>query len=91
MTTKNGNQVVIFVYSEMQMAEENQIAKRIGKRFVCGNIYSGIGAKQFTKQIQEDELPGMIARYPDTKIVIKGKIKDIKFEDVKYKLNINNY
>ncbi len=90
MTTKNGNKTVIFVYSEMQMNEENSILKKQGKRFVCGNVYSGIGAKQFTKQIQEGELAAMCAKYPDTKIVIQGTLKDIKFEEPKDELNVNN-
>ena len=91
MTVTNGDAIVIFVYSEIQMNEENTISKKKGKRFICGNIYSGIGAKPYTKQIQENELSGMVSRYPDTKIVIKGKLKDIKFTEPKYELNINNY
>lgn len=91
MTTTNGNKTVIFVYSEMQMNEENSIHKKIGKRFVCGNVYAGNGPKPYTKQIQENELSAMIAKYPDTKIVIQGVLKDIKYEEPKYELNINNY
>lgn len=90
-TTVNGNKEVIFVYSEMQMNEENTISRSSRKRFICGKVYSGIGAKLYTKQIQDSELSAMVSRYPDTKVVIKGKLKDIKYEEPKYELNINNY
>lgn len=91
MTTSNGEQSVIFVYSELQIKEENEISRRVGKRFVCGNVFSGLGPKEYSKMILENELSAMSRKYPDTKIVLSGKLKNINFTNVKYELNINNY
>lgn len=91
MTTNNGNDTVIFVYSEIQKNEENEVSRKMGKRFICGNVYSGLGPKQYTKMILENELAAMCRKYPDTKVVTSGKLKNISFTEVKYELNINNY
>lgn len=70
---------VIFIYSEMMVKEENAILKAISKQFVPGEVFIGSMPKKYTKMITEDELPGTKAKYPDTKIIVKGDRYKIKF------------
>lgn len=90
MTQTTGKEVV-FVYSELQINEENSIAKAKGCKFVTGKVYIGLTPKQFSKRILAKDLKAMEAQYPDTKTVAKGNITHFKFEDPKVVLNSNMY
>lgn len=76
-------QDMLFVYSEMQIDEEKKICKKIGKIFECGTVAIGHANQQFTKIISQDELSAMCAQYPDTVIVVQGKLSNMKYTDVK--------
>ena len=89
MTQMIGDQDVIFVYSELQINAENSIAKVKGKKFICGKLYIGLYAKQYTKRILASNLAAMERQYPDTKIVAQGKLKTFKYEDPKIVLSSN--
>ena len=86
LTTTNYNDV--FVYSEMQYKEDNDIALKNSKRFVCGSIYEGHNAKPFTKLININDLNAMTIQYPDTKIVARGNKSKVKYTKPFTELNI---
>ena len=70
---------VLFVYSDMQISQSRTANRGIGRGFKAGNVFIGSSMKPYTKIITEDELKGMLALFPDTKIVYKGKIKNVKY------------
>lgn len=91
MIQKTGDKEILFVYSELQINEENSIAKPKGKKFITGKVYIGLTPKQYTKRILPSALKAMEAQYPDTKIIARGKQKNFKYEDPKVILNSNMY
>ena len=91
MIQKTGDKEVVFAYSELQINEENSIAKLKGKKFVTGKVYIGLTPKQYTKRIVATALKAMEAQYPDTKVIARGKQKDFKYEDPKVVLNSSMY
>lgn len=78
------DKVKVFVYSEMQIDEENVVCKRIGKIFSCGTVTVGHTYTQYSKMINEEDLDAMAARYPDTKVIARGKLSDsnLKYTNV---------
>ena len=74
---------VYFVYSEIQIKEENSIANRSGRKFECGLISIGNISKKFSKIVKEDDFQAMLNQYPDTKVVAKGNKFDFKFTNPK--------
>lgn len=78
----------LFVYSEVQLNENNAIAKRKGRKFIVGQIYEGSNTKTFTKIIKESELSSMSASYPDVRIVAKGNKFKMKYTLPQFKLDI---
>ena len=91
MARMTGEQIVMFCYSELQINEENTIAKVKGKKFVCGKLYTGLYPKQYTKRILASKLSAMERQYPDTKVIAQGKLKTFKFEDPKVVLSSNMF
>jgi hypothetical protein len=83
----NGDQEVIFAYSELHINAENAIAKVKGKKFVCGKLYMGLYPKQYTKRILATNLAAMERQYPDTKVIAQGQLKTFKYEDPKVVLS----
>lgn len=79
MRTTKTNENDIFVYSDAQLQEDNNIAKSKCKRFVCGQVYIGAVSKPFTKIIKESDLPAMQNKYPDMRIITSGKKASIKY------------
>lgn len=74
--------VVIFVYSDMQLSNDKNVVKSIGKTVVPGTVAVGSTREAFTKMIREDYLTQMVALYPDTKQILKCKYSDAVFTDV---------
>ena len=91
MIQKTGDRETVFVFSELQINEENSIAKNKGQKFVTGKVYIGLNPKQYTKRVPADHLKAMEAQYPDTKIVARGKLREFKYEDPKVVLNSSMY
>ena len=79
----NSNYDVIFVYSEIQYEEEEEIAKKVGKKFRPGKLYSGLSFKEFTKMIRSEQYDGMRSQYPDVKIIAQGAKSTFKYTDPK--------
>lgn len=77
-----GNSDKLFVYSEMQIAEEKRIQKNIGRDFLCGDISIGSTRKKYSKIINREELDHMTALYPDTKIIATGSIDELAYTPV---------
>lgn len=75
--------VKVFVYSEMQVDEEKSVCRKVGKIFTCGSVVNGHSRDQFSKIINESEIDAMSNQYPDTKIIVKGKLSAIKYTPVK--------
>lgn len=71
-----------FVYSEMQIDEEKQVCERTGRIFKCGLVSNGHALVQYSKIINTADLDAMTTRYPDTKIVVTGKLSKIKYTKV---------
>ena len=82
------NEEDVFVYSEMQFNELNNIAKQSSRRFVCGSVYEGAIARPFTKMINIKDLKAISDLYPDTKIVTRGKKSKISYSKPFTELNI---
>lgn len=72
----------IFVYSEMQIKEDNAANKSIGREFKCGRVYTGNNSILYSKIISEKELQAMVGRYPDTKIVYRGILSKTQYSNV---------
>ena len=70
---------VLFIFSEIHFNEENVIAEKLGKVFVCGNVSSGMKTAKYTRIINQEDYSGLRYRYPDMKIVARGKQSDFKF------------
>lgn len=79
---------VIFVYSELQIRERNEILNKRGQRFVCGKLYTGAGNKPFSRIIKEKDLDAMKSQYPDMKIVGQGNKSNFRYVNVSSELNI---
>ena len=75
----NKDDEVIFIYSEMQDLEEKNIAKNIGKTFVCGDVSTGSTIKKYSKMIKPSELNQMIGLYPDAKIIAQGNLSKMSY------------
>lgn len=71
-----------FVYSEMQIDEEKQVCARTGRIFKCGLVSNGKSLVQYSKIINTSDLDAMSARYPDTKVVVTGKLSKIKYTKI---------
>lgn len=78
----NSNKVKLFVYSGMQLAEDKKINKAINRNYKCGEVSVGASLKLYSKIINEEELSGMIKRYPDMKIIYKGKLSDVAYTNI---------
>lgn len=76
------NKIMIFVYSDMQIAENKKIEKGLGKVFTCGNVTVKSKVSKYSDLIDEDSLSHMIALYPDTKIIYKGTLKSVTYTEV---------
>lgn len=76
---------VLFVYSDMQVAHDKEIEKKIGKIFECGTV--GVESEKylFSKIIRESDLSQMEALFPDVKIVYKGKKSSTLYSDITHK------
>ena len=74
--------VKVFVYSELQIDEEKEVCKKVGRIFACGSIAIGHTRDQYSKIINESELDAMSNRYPDTKIIFRGKLSNVKYTPV---------
>ena len=72
----------VFVYSEMHVDEERTVCKRVGKIFSCGDVTVGHRRVKYSKVINEEDLNAMAARYPDTKVVARGKLSNTKYTNV---------
>jgi len=86
MTTTNEDDV--FVYSEMQFNENNQVANAHSKRFVCGMVFEGYKSRPYTKMIRTKDIEAMNAQYPDTKIVAKGSKAKVTYTKPHTELNL---
>ena len=75
---------VLFVYSDMQVAADKIVERTHGKVFNCGTVYANASSLKFSKIITEDKLSQMVALYPDTKIVYKGKQSTATYNPVTY-------
>lgn len=75
---------VLFVYSDIQVNEEKEVASKVRKTFNCGLVSVGAKGERFSKMIKEDELKAMCAQYPDTKIVHKEKLSSAIFDKPTY-------
>lgn len=91
MIQKTGDKETVFVFSEIHVKEENEIAKTKGKKFVTGKVYIGLTPKQYSKRVVATSLKAMESQYPDTVIIARGKLRDFKYEDPKVVLNSNMY
>ena len=78
------DKMVLFVYSDMQVKEEQKVAARVRKTFKCGLVSVGAKRERFSKIIKENELKSMCDQYPDTKIVHKEKITSALFDKPTY-------
>ena len=74
---------MLFVYSEMQINEDRNVSKKLGRNFTCGNVYVGSVEKQFSKIINPEDLDAMFGCFPDTKVVYRGKLSKTKYTDIK--------
>lgn len=83
----SNNYDVIFVYSELQSNEDNEIAGKIGKKFKPGKLYFGSSSKDYTKMIKEEQYTAYRAQYPDARIVAQGKRADFKYTEPKKEFN----
>lgn len=72
---------VYFMFSDIEVNEENVIAKKEGKRFKCGNVSAGGQMRQFSKKIKQSQLKAFCNKYPDAKIQAKGYEKDFKWDE----------
>lgn len=70
---------VYFVYSTQQVEEDKAMAKRLGRQFAPGNVSIGPKTAKYSKIILQKDLDKMTAVYPDTKIVAKGILGNIKY------------
>lgn len=75
------NYDVMFVFSEIQYNEEQNIAAKFSKKFKPGKLYFGSSSKDFTKLIKSDQYQAMRAQYPDVKVIAQGKKIDFKYTD----------
>lgn len=71
-----------FVYSEMQIDEEKEVCARTGRIFQCGTVTNGHSLVQYSKIVSKDDLDAMVTRYPDTRIVVVGKLSNMKYTKV---------
>lgn len=79
------NDYVTFVYSEIKENMDIQLAKTIGKKFICGTVSQDSERKKYTGIVKNDnELSMYYRHYPDTKIVKEGYIKEITYTPEKY-------
>lgn len=78
----SSNEEKLFVYSEMQIADDKRINGYINRNFKCGEVSTGASLKQFSKIIDESDLSGMMKMYPDTKIIYKGKLSDTSYKEI---------
>jgi hypothetical protein len=83
---RNKDYEVMFVYSEIQMEEENTIASKTGKKYVPGSVFTGAEAKLYTKIIKPEQWSFMRAQYPDVKIVDQGMLTAFKYTESKKEL-----
>lgn len=83
---KNKDYEAVFVYSEIQMDEENNIASKTGKKYTPGRVFTGATSKEYTKLIRADQLSFMKLQYPDTKIIDQGMISAFKYTEPKKEL-----
>lgn len=80
---KTDNYDVMFVYSEIQFNEDNDIAKKIGKKFKPGKLYFGSSSKDYTKMIKAEQYDAYRAQFPDVRLVAQGKKDEFKFSNPK--------
>ena len=71
-----------FVYSEMQIDEEKEVCARTGRIFQCGLVTNGHSLVQYSKIIGKNDLDAMITRYPDTRIIVVGKLDNMKYTKI---------
>ena len=72
-----------FVFSEMQVAKEKEIAAKLGKTFQCGEVSIGASTKKYSKIIKDStDLAQMLGLYPDTKIVAEGVLSKLNYTPV---------
>ena len=70
---------VYFMFSDIEVNEENAVAKKNGKRFKCGSVSNGGQLKQFSKKIRKNQLDAFCNKYPDAKIAAEGYEQDFKW------------
>ena len=73
------NYEVMFVFSEIQAEEEQEIASKSSNNFKPGKLYLGSAYKEFTKMIRVDQYNAMRAQFPDVTVIAKGLKSDFKF------------
>ena len=79
------NEFVTFVYSEMKENMDLDVARKIGKKFICGTVSQDSVRQKYTGITKSDnELAMYYRHFPDTKVVKSGYIKDITYTPEKY-------
>ena len=78
MSIENNNDVV-FIYSETQIAAENEVARKAGKKYVCGTVYKGAIQQKYSKLVRSTLLEAVQSQYPDAKIVARGRRDTFRF------------
>lgn len=73
---------VYFTYSQLQIAQDKEIANKIGRRFECGDVSVGTSKVKYSKIILQSDIDKMTKVYPDTKIVASGKLGDLKYTPI---------
>lgn len=72
-------QEVYFVFSQMYLVRQNEIAGRCNKIFNCGTVPVNNKKCPYTNICTEDSFKSFINMYPDTMIIYKGKISITKY------------
>ena len=79
----NKNENVAFIYSEIHEQNEKEIAKKIGKTFLCGDVSVGANTKKFSKLIKSSEINQFVSMYPDAKIIAEGVLSSMRYTETK--------